>query len=50
MKRFQGLNLKGDITENEYVEFKNLINDNKQSLLNDNENIKEKILELLNKK
>jgi hypothetical protein len=50
-EQFKKLNLKGDITENEYLEFKKkIISENKDELIKNNEKIKNDIIELLNKK
>jgi len=48
LDRFQGLNLKGDLTKDEFNEFRKVILENKQNLIKDNEMIKGKILEMIN--
>jgi hypothetical protein len=50
LERFNGLNLKGDLTKEEYLEFKQIIIENKKALFENNEVIKKKIIELIDQK
>lgn len=49
LDRFKSLNLKGDITQNELKEFQELLKENQLKLLNENQLLKSKIIEELEK-
>jgi len=49
-ERFKNLGVKGDISKNEFTEFQKLIIEHKQSLRNENEKVKKRILDLLEEK
>jgi|SRR5271154_2857996 len=50
LERFQNLNLKGDLTKDEFLEMRQLLIDNQDRLKKENDVFKSKILELLDKK
>lgn len=50
LDKFKALNLKGDLTVEEFNEFKKLIGENKQSLIEDNDKIKSKMLDMIKAK
>jgi hypothetical protein len=47
LEKFKGLNLKGDLTKDEFNEFKQIIIENKESIVKANEKIKSKIMEMI---
>jgi hypothetical protein len=47
LEKFQSLNLKGDLSKDEFNEFKQILSENRQNLIIENEKIKSKIIELI---